>query len=131
MNVAAMSGSTISEAVKKFAPLMFGFGALVGGALAIELPPWAVKSLEQWGPAAAIMLLILWYVPRDSIKDFILAQQAQAVAMTSVAENIKALPQKDHMKFEEVLIGQEMLHRSLDRVHARLDGLVKDIDGAH
>lgn len=116
----------LAEIFKKFAPLWIGGAAFVSGAMGLELPDWAIESLKQWGPAAALLALFVWYVPRDSIRDFILAQQAQAVALTSVAENLKSLPQKDHMKFEEILIGQEMLHRSLDRVHERLDGLTKD-----
>ena len=126
---AARPQSAIVDALKRFAPLLLGGAAFASGAMVVELPSWAIDSLRQWGPAAALLLILIWYVPRSAIQDFISAQKEQAVALTSVAENIKALPQKDHMKFEELIIGQEMLNRSIDRLHDRLDDFTKGRDG--
>lgn len=131
MSAAAENNSPLADALKKSAPLIVGAAAVAGSTLGADLPPWAQKMLEQWGPAGVLLLGIVWYIPRSAVQDFIAAQKDQAVALTSVAESIKALPQKDHMKFEELLIGQEMLHRSLDRVHERLDGLAQVNDGAN
>ncbi len=119
----------IADAVKKYAPLAIGAAAVAGTTAGLDLPPWAIDMLKQWGPAGVLILGVGWYVPRTAIKDFIEAQKGQAVALNSLAESVKSLPQKDHMKFEEILIGQEMLNRSLDRVHARLDEMVHERDG--
>lgn len=93
-------------------------------------PEWFGDALKPLGSVAAFVGLIVYYVPRDFLPRFVRSQEAQASALTSLAENVKNLPQKDHMRFDEILIGQEMLNRSLDRVHARLDDLKRQSDGA-
>jgi len=90
----ASHNSALSDALRRYAPL--GVGAAIAAAAAtgvvnVDLPAWAVKSLEQWGPAAALIMLMLWYVPRSSIQDFISAQQAQAVAMQKVGDQLQVM----------------------------------------
>lgn len=95
------------------------FGAIY--ALA-EIPPWVQRLIENQGSDFLVGFSILgaaiYFLPR-----FLRAQTHQAVALTSLADAVRNLPQKDQMKFEELLIGQEMLHRSVERLHARLDEL--------
>ncbi len=109
---------------------------LIGGSIGLfaairsleNVPPWIQKLIETQGSdfivAFTVLGAVIYFSPR-----LIKALTDQAVALSIIAESMRGLPQKDHMKFEEILIGQEMLHRSLDRVHARLDALVKDGNG--
>lgn len=107
-------------------------GASVGGFIGVstlrEIPEWVQMLIRDQGSdflvAFTVLGAVIYFSPR-----LISALQSQAVALSSLAESVKGLPQKDHMRFEELIIGQEMLNRSLDRVHERLDELNRDIHG--
>jgi len=100
--------------LRRYAPLGIGTAiatAAATGVVNIDLPAWTGKSLEQWGPAAALIMLMLWYVPRSSIQDFIAAQQAQAVAMQKVGDQL------------QVMTGQA---GKLDEIVAKIDDIKFD-----
>lgn len=109
---------------KKWTTPAAAIGATIGAFGAIhtlaEVPPWVQQLIREQGSDFFVAFVILgaaiYFLPR-----FLLAQTRQAVALTTLADAVKNLPQKDQMKFEEILIGQEMLHRSVERLHARLD----------
>jgi len=124
----ASAQTPVADLAKKYAPLLIGAGA-VAASTQIDFPPWAIDMLKQWGPAGILILLFAWYVPRTAVTEFISSQQAQAAALTALAENVKQLPQKDHMKFEEILLGQQMMLNSVDRLHNRLDGIEERFNG--
>lgn len=119
--------SALSDALKRYAPL--GIGAAIAGAagtglIDINLPPWVIDMLKQWGPAGVLILGFVYYVPRDSLPALVRSQQAQAVAMTSIAESLRALPQKDDLKFQEIIVGQEMLNERLDTITDKIDRMM-------
>jgi hypothetical protein len=93
-----------------------------------EVPPWVQHLIEMQGSDFLVAFILLgaaiYFAPR-----FLQAQTHQAIALASLADAVKNLPQKDQMKFEEILIGQEMLHRSVERLHARLDKIAGEYHG--
>lgn len=116
----------LTQAVKKWggpAALGAAAGAVSAGAFSFDLPAWAVEMLRQWGPGGVLIAGFAWYVPRSSIKDFFQSQKDQAVATQSLADAVKNLPQRDEMKFESILVGQEMLQRDVRRLHDRFDAM--------
>lgn len=126
------SGITI-DALKKSAPLILGAAAIAGVSGIAQLPPWAVASLEKWGPAAIFFLLLIWYVPRSSIQDFIAAQQAQAVAMQKVGDQLQVLTGQSgkldeiSSKLDDVQFNNGIFGERLSRIEERLiDGKRQD-----
>lgn len=120
------------EKVKKWIPggvaLGSAIGAFAGVKALAEVPPWVQTLIADRGLdyvfSFAILGLLAMFVP-----SFVRTQKDQAVAMTSVAESLRGLPQKDEMKFESILIGQEMLHREVKRLHDRFDAIAEKIHG--
>ncbi len=118
-----MNGSGVAI-MRRYGP----WATLAAGAVGIAaygLPPWAIDMTKLWGPGFLMVLAVFagiaYYVPRDLIKQFFQSHKDQAVALTSLADAVKNLPQRDEMKFESVLIGQEMLSNSFNRMDGRLD----------
>ena len=119
-----MANGELTQAVKKWggvAALGVAAGAVSAGAFNFDLPAWAVEMLKQWGPAGVLIAGFAWYVPRRSLSDFFQSSKDQAVATQSLADAVKNLPQRDEMKFESIIVGQEMMHREIKRLHERFD----------
>lgn len=87
-----------------------------------EIPSWAQELIKTQGSdfmvAFAFIIGSFFFAPR-----LITALKDQAVALASLADGVRVLPQKDSLKFEEILIGQEMLNGSIDRMHEAIRSL--------
>lgn len=89
----------------------------------LTMPPWLTETLASLGSVGAFIGLMIYYVPRDFLPRFVKSQETQAVAMASIAESLRSLPQKDDLKFQEIIVGQEMLNDRLDAIADKIDGL--------
>ena len=120
------AASPLGELLKRFAPLLLGGAALTSSAIGLELPPWAVESLKQWGPAAALLLLLVWYVPRTSVQDFISAQQNQAVALMKIGDQLQLLAATTGkldeiiLKIDDIKFGSDIFGERLCRMEERM-----------
>lgn len=108
-------------------------GSAIGSFAAIQtlaqVPPWIQTLIAERGLdyvfSFAILGTIVYLGPR-----FIASQKDQAVALTRLSSAVENLPQRDDMKFEAILIGQEMLNRSMDGLSERLRDIEVKINGA-
>lgn len=70
-------------------------GAAAAGLVSFDLPPWAIKMASDWGPAFLLLLGaaagIAHYVPRNIVKEFVTAQQDQAVAMSAISHSLQEI----------------------------------------
>lgn len=118
-----MNGSGVAI-MRRYGP----WATLAAGAVGIAaygLPPWAIDMTKLWGPGFLMVMGVFggvaYYVPRDMVPRFLKSQEEQAVALGSLAESVKSLPQKDDMKFESLLIGQEMINDSIKGLTDRIE----------
>lgn len=74
-----------------------------------------------WGPALVILagLYALARRPPSIVQDLVKAQQAQAEAMGKLANGVMHLPQRGDLKFDELLIGQQMILTQLDKIDSQ------------
>lgn len=80
---------------------------------------WELAAL--WGPALVILagLYALARRPPTIVRDLVQAQQAQAEAMGKLAQSVTHLPQRQDLKFDELLIGQQMILTQLDKIDSQ------------
>ena len=80
------------SALKKYGPLALIGGGLATGALALDLPPWLIAWGDKWGPGFlmifGVFVGVMYYVPRGVVKDFVSAQQDQAVALGGIKDQL-------------------------------------------
>lgn len=91
---AAPKPEPLKDLARRFAPALAVGGAIVAsssGILNFDLPPWAIDMLKQWGPAGVLFIGVAYYIPRGIVKDFIIAHQAQAVAMGKIGDQLQVL----------------------------------------
>lgn len=94
---------------------MTGMGyLLVTGELAQE----AQKALVLWGPAILLIFMGWQYLP-----SFIESQKQNAAAMTDVAASLRNLPQRDELRFQEILIGQQLTLDEIKAIASRIAAL--------
>jgi len=96
-----------------------------------QIGPWSatLQHMVLWSPGLLILLGI-FYLVRQLIKflepflaAFIAAQQAQAAGSQQTAtaigrldESLVHMPQRHDLKFDEILIGQQMILSQLDKI---------------
>lgn len=82
------------------------------------IPDRVLELAALWGPALIILagLYGLARRPPTFVSDLVKAQQAQAEAMGTLAQSVTHLPQRQDMKFDELLIGQQMILTQLDKI---------------
>lgn len=135
-NTGGMNGAV--ELVRKWAPAATIIAAVAGsatGVISFDFPPWVVKQIELGGSAIFVLFgvgaLILRYIPSDTVPKAVKAVQDNAIALTSIAETLRSMPQKDDLKFESILIGQQMVHDDLERLNGRLGVIERVIVEEH
>ena len=126
MTAPTNTASPLGDLLKRFAPLLVGGAAVAGGAIGLDLPPWAVDSLKQWGPAAALLGMVVWYVPRTSVQDFISAQQDQSVALMKIGDQLQILAATTGkldeiiIKIDDIKFGSDIFGERLCRMEERM-----------
>jgi hypothetical protein len=94
--------------------------------------PWAkiFENTVLWGPGLLILfgIYLLMRRPPAFVGAFILAQQAQAVAMQQMATAVQtmatradALEQIRMQKLDEILVGQQLVLSKFDSWERRMD----------
>jgi hypothetical protein len=83
-----------------------------------DVAKWAIA----WGPGLIILfgLFRLLCKPPECIGQFLLAQQAQAVAMQQMADAIKLHTAEGDRKLDEVLVGQQLILTRMEALDRRL-----------
>ena len=111
----------VAATAQPFLPWV-GLAAMTGVAAFGNVGPEMMKLLLQWGPGLLIFLTIVQHLP-----SLVRAQQAQAaanqqqaVAMVSLASELQNLPRRDDMKFQDLLIGQELIIKDLAELKRRI-----------
>ncbi|MDZ4373072.1 MAG: hypothetical protein U1C74_16835 [Phenylobacterium sp.] len=80
----------------------------------------ALKPILDLGVSALIVVgLIL--VGRQFIPRFLASQEKVAESLTGISQTLQHLPQRDEFKFQELVIGQELIHQWITTVDKRLD----------
>mgnify|MGYP001585015792 CR=1 FL=1 len=83
------------SALKKYGPLALIGAGLGTGALALDLPPWLIAWGDKWGPGFlmifGVFAGVMYYVPRGVVKDFVSAQQDQAVALGGIKDQLSVI----------------------------------------
>lgn len=78
-----------------------------------------------WGPGIVILiglfLLVKYTVPKNFFGRFVEAQERQAGAIEHLTTALKELPRRDEFKFQELLIGQQMIDERIEGLDKRLD----------
>jgi len=103
------------HAAQEFLPWA-ALAVFTGAAIWADIGPEMRELLFKWGPGLLIFLVIAQHVPT-----LVRAQARQADAMGAVARQLEDLPRRDELKFQDVIIGQELILRELADVKARLD----------
>lgn len=103
------------------------------GAIVRDLLPWVALAgllqvaafggiggdmrelLLKWGPGLLIFLVVAQQVPA-----FVRATQRQADAMSAMAQELREVPRRDEFKFQDLLIGQELILRELGELKKRI-----------
>jgi len=98
--------------------------------LTMELPPWAEDMKKTWGVGfiilGTIIFLILRYVPRHGLGNFIHAQEQQAYAMTTIAYEMQEINKEGgrfdtlHAKLEQLLLITTRLMERVRIIEARV-----------
>lgn len=109
------------DAAKEFLP-WGGLAAFTLAAVFGDLGPDLKKLLVEWGPGVLIFLVVMQHAPA-----LVRAQQrqadamgAQAGAMTALTRELQELPRRDDLKFQDLVIGQELILRKLGELEDRL-----------
>ena len=96
-------------------PQRFAFAVATASASG-DIPAWLQKIAEQWGPGFVLwlgfFLAVIYYLPRDVISKFVLAQQGQAVAMASISRSLEEMSGQSgklETKIDAVLAHQEQI----------------------
>jgi hypothetical protein len=89
--------------------------AFTGVAVVGDVGPDMRELLLKWGPGLLIFLVIVQHVPT-----FVRASQRQADAMMAMARQLEELPRRDEFKFQDLMIGQELMLRKLADIEKRL-----------
>jgi hypothetical protein len=93
------------------AALPWGILGLLGAsALGGNVSEGIHRLIQQNGAVLLLVAIIIQYAPRA-----IDAQKAQASAMADLAAAVRNAPQRSDLKFDEILIGQQLI---LDRQEA-------------
>lgn len=86
----------------------------------LELPEWLRHMAEQWGPGFAMVFAVFagtaYYVPRNVVKDFVTAQQGQAIAMASISRSLEEMSGQSgklETKLDMILAYQEEMKINL------------------
>lgn len=106
------------ERLRELAKDLLPWAALAGftgAALWGDIGPELRELLLKWGPGLLIFLAVIQYAPA-----FVRAVQKQADAMAGVAADLRELPRRDEMKFEDLRIGQELILRELAELKKRI-----------
>jgi hypothetical protein len=106
------------ERTRALAKELLPWGALAaftGAAVWGDVGPEMRELLLKWGPGLLIFLVIAQSVP-----PFVRAAQKQADAMAMLARELHEVPRRDEFKFQDLLIGQELILRELAELKKRV-----------
>jgi len=118
----------MTETLKRYGPVAALAGVGVGaatGLVALDLPPWAVDMLKQWGPAGVLFMGFAWYVPRGTIPAFVKAQQGQVVALEKISDAMeKVAGQESRLEqlMNESLINDRVMVNRMNRLEELILG---------
>jgi len=96
----------------------------------LELPPWAEDMRKTWGVGfiilGTVIFLILRYVPRHGLGNFIHAQEQQVYAMTTIAYAVQEINKEggqfatQNAKLEQILLNMARLLERVRVIEARV-----------
>lgn len=81
-----------------------------------DVGPEMRELLLKWGPGLLIFLVVVQHLPA-AVK----ALQKQADAITALSVDLKDLPRRDEMKFQDLALGQELILRELANIKKELN----------
>jgi hypothetical protein len=81
--------------IKRYLPAAIAVGGVAAGVAAgadvLGVPDWMVEEIRKWGPAAVLIGIFLYYVPRDLVFKFVVSQQKQAEALTKISDAMESI----------------------------------------
>jgi hypothetical protein len=88
---------TTAATIKRYLPAALAVGGVAAGAVAtgnadaLGVPDWMIEEIRKWGPAAVLIGIFLYYVPRDLVFKFVVSQQKQAEALTKISDAMESI----------------------------------------
>lgn len=111
MEPTTLPNTSANQIIKTAIPTAL-IGAALGASASGDIPAWLQKIAEQWGPGFVLwlgfFLAVIYYLPRDVISKFVLAQQGQAVAMSSISRSLEEMSGQSG-KLDEILEKQDQI----------------------
>lgn len=92
----------------------------------MDVPGWAKELLASMGSVAGFIFLLVWYVPRDFAARFVSSQEAQALAMQKVGDQLQVISGQagklDEIsdKIDDIKFNSDVFGERLVRIEERL-----------
>lgn len=123
------AGDGVARSAKVVGAALAG-GIAVAGLFSLDLPLWLREMTAQYGPGffmiAVVMAGIAYYIPRNAVMNFVMAQQQQAIALAGIKDEMSSMSRQAEQIRElreilsEVLVNQHVNGDRLKNIETRL-----------
>jgi hypothetical protein len=88
---------------------------LTSAAVVGDLAPELKELLIKWGPGLLIFVVVVQQAPA-----FVRAQEQQAAHLGALTRVVERLPNRDELRFDAVLTGQQVILDRLEEIEAKV-----------